>query len=74
MHQESAFFLEKSRKVNLFSSVTVIVVGIFGNFLMLFVFLQKRFRKNPADVYLLCLALVDTMFLLTHFFEGKYRP
>ena len=60
---DSAQFFEKSRKINVFITVIVIIAGLVGNFLTIFVFLQKKFRKNPASVYLLCLAIFDSMFL-----------
>jgi hypothetical protein len=68
----SAYFLEQSRKMNIFITAIVIIAGLIGNFLTLFVFLQKKFRTNPSSVYLLSLAIFDSMFLITHFFEGIF--
>jgi len=63
--------LEYSSKINIFSTLIMITVGLVGNSLTLFVFGQSKFRTNPSHVYLLCLAVNDSLFLIIHFFEGK---
>lgn len=65
--------LEKFRKINLVSTILFIVIGLIGHFLTIFVFAQKRFRKNSSNVYLLCLAVNDALYLIIHFFEDVIR-
>ena len=69
----SKYIFERARKINIYFSTLIIVVGIIGNALALFVFSQKKFRVNSSSVYLLCLAVSDGLFLLTHFFEDTLR-
>lgn len=69
----SNLFLEQTRKINIFSILVILLIGLIGNFLTIFVFAQKRFRTNSSNVYLLCLALVDCVFLILHLFEDTVR-
>lgn len=62
-----------STKIEIFATICVITIGLIGNSLTIFVFGQKRFRKNSTNVYLFCLALNDSMFLIIHFFEDTIR-
>ncbi len=64
--------LEKSRKANIFGTVVVSLVGLIGHFLIILVFGQKRFRTNSCNVYLLCLALNDSMFLIVHVIKFSF--
>ena len=61
--------LEKSRKINLCFTIFFLIVGLIGHFLTIFVYAQRRFRKNSCNVYLLYLAFNDALFLIAHFFE-----
>lgn len=61
------------RKVNLYITLIFMLIGIIGHILTIFVFSQKRFRKNSSNVYFLCLAINDALFLITHFFEDSIR-
>jgi hypothetical protein len=70
---DSAWFFDQTRVVNIFTTVLVIVVGLVGNVLAVIVFAQKRFRLKSPGVFLLCLAISDGLFLLTHFFEDTLR-
>ena len=54
-------------------SVLFIVAGLFGNLLTIFVFAQKRFRRNSSNVYLLALAVNNFLYLIAHFFEDTLR-
>lgn len=65
--------LEQSRKINIFATIFFITVGLIGNSLILIVFGRRRFRKNSSNVFLLCLAFNDSLFLLLHFFENTIR-
>lgn len=64
---------ELFRKINLYITLVLMVIGTMGHSLTIFVFLQKRFRKNSSNVYFLCLAINDALFLVTHFFEDSVR-
>ena len=64
---------EKSRKINSFISLAFILIGLIGHSLTIYVFVQKRFRKNSSNVYLLCLAINDALFLIIHFFEDTIK-
>lgn len=44
-------------------SIVLLVVGIIGNSLCLFIFSRKNMRKNSTFVYLACLAIVDLVVL-----------
>ena len=66
---ESIYFLELSIKVKVIATLIVLVFGLLGHFLTIFVFSQKRFRLNSSNVFLLCLAINDGLYLIIHFFE-----
>jgi hypothetical protein len=70
---DSALFFDRTRVVNIFATVVVILIGIVGNVLAIIVFAQKRFRLKSPGVFLLCLAISDGLFLLVHFFEDTLR-
>ena len=61
--------LEVSLQIKAISTLIVIVFGLVGHFLTVFVFSQKRFRINSCTVYILCLAANDACYLLIHFVE-----
>lgn len=65
--------LNISRTVNFYLTLLFIIIGLFGNFLTIFVFVQNRFRKNSSNVYLLCLAINDSVYLVVHFFEDTVK-
>lgn len=69
----SNFVLELSRKVNLFCTLIVFIIGLIGNSLTIYVFSQKRFRINSSNVYLLNLAIIDSFFLIVHIYEDTMR-
>lgn len=69
----SYLFLEQSRKINLVLTSIVIIFGLVGNSLIIFIFGQKRFRKNSFNIYLLCLAINDSIFLIVQFFEDTLK-
>ena len=70
---QSSHFLINTKIVNIFATIAIIIIGLFGNGLAVFVFAQKRFRLHSSSIYLLCLAISDGMFLLMHFFEDTLR-
>jgi len=73
LEDESLNFLDNTRRINLIASIVIILIGLLGNCLTIFVFSQKRFRINSSNVYLLCLALIDSLFLVVHIFEDLIR-
>lgn len=70
---DSFRLLEKCRQLNVFSTIVFIFIGLIGNFLTIFVFAHRKFRVNSSNVYLLCLALNDSLFLIIHFFENTVK-
>lgn len=62
----SSEVLEKTLKINLFTSTCILLIGLIGHSLTIFIYSQKRFLLNSSNVYLLCLAIIDSMFLLVH--------
>jgi hypothetical protein len=69
----SVSILEKIRKLNVILTLIISIIGLFGHLLTIFVFSQKRFRKNSSNIFLLCLAINDGFYLITHFFEDSIR-
>ena len=65
--------LEIAKTINVIAMFLVIIVGIFGHSLIIFIYSQKRFRTNSSNVYLLCLAINDMLFLIIHLFEDTIR-
>ena len=53
---------ELTRRVNMLASIGIILTGLLGNGIIMFVFSQKRFRTNSSNVYLLSLAIVDSIY------------
>lgn len=70
---ESLLVLSQSGKVNIFSIVIITLIGLIGNFLTIMVFSQKKFRINSSSVYLLCLAINDSLFLIIHLVEDTMK-
>jgi hypothetical protein len=61
------------RKINIYSSLFVIIIGLIGNSLITFIYLSKKRRTNSSHVYLLCSAINDNLFLIVHLFEDTLR-
>lgn len=66
-------FLIGVKQVNLFFTLICIILGLLGHLMTIFVFGQRRFRRNSSNVYLLCLAFTDAAYLLVHFFEDTLK-
>ncbi len=62
-HSQNAYF-----GTDFYAYVTpfIIVIGVFGNVVSLFVFVSKRMRKLPASLYLAAISASDTLVLLTY--------
>jgi len=67
--ESSKVFLEFSAKFNVFAAIFGIILGSFGNFLTIYVYIHRKFRINSFNVYLLCLAVNNGLFLAVHFLE-----
>lgn len=64
---------ESAKKLNIYATLIAILIGLFGHFLIIIVLGQKRFRTNSSNIYLLCLAINDSLFLIVHLFEDTIR-
>ncbi|ESO08541.1 hypothetical protein HELRODRAFT_169408 [Helobdella robusta] len=58
-----------SLKIFICLSVVFIIVGLVGNFISLAVFTSRDMRKISSNVYLLLLALSDSIYLISIFFR-----
>ena len=67
--RESETFLTFARKANICATLSFILFGIIGNILLISAFLKEKFRINSSNVYLLSLAVNDTLFLVIHLEE-----
>ena len=65
----SETFLVVSRKANICATLSFILFGLIGNILLISVFLNRKFRINSSNVYLLSLAVNNTLFLVIHLEE-----
>lgn len=70
---KSAYILEQTRKINVFTTLFIIFLGLVGHSLTIFLFAQKKFRVNSSHVYMLSLAAFDGSFLILHLFEDTIR-
>ena len=70
---EIDFNLKQARKWNIFALLPIILIGLIGHCLIIFVFIQKRFRTNSNNVFILCLVFTESLYLLNHFFEDTLR-
>jgi hypothetical protein len=71
--EESEKFLTDAKKINTFITICIIIIGLIGNCLTVIIYGQKKNRKNSSNIYLLCLAINDTLFLFVHFYEDTVR-
>jgi len=71
--EESEEFLTEAKKINTFITICIIIIGLIGNCLTVIIYGQKKNRKNSSYIYLLCLAINDTLFLVVHFYEDTIR-
>jgi len=67
--QKSEIFLIIARKTNICATLSFILFGIIGNILLISVFLKEKFRINSSNVYMLSLAVNNTLFLMIHLEE-----
>jgi hypothetical protein len=65
----SSNFLESISKINLFSTILIICIGLIGNTLTLLIYGQSKYRVNSSNVFILILSIIDSLFLIVHFLE-----
>lgn len=70
---DSFNFLETARKINIFTITVIIGIGLIGHMLTIVVYGQKKFRNNSINIFLLCLAINDSAYLIVHFIEDTFR-
>ena len=57
-----------SHKLSLYSCLLFVVIGVIGNVLSMIVFTNKDMRGTSSNIYLLALAISDTLYLICVFF------
>jgi len=50
-------------------TVSIILIGLIGNFCIIFIYSIKKNRTNSSHVFLLCSAIVDNLFILSQLIE-----
>lgn len=70
---ESINFLNTCRQINIQATLFIIPIGLLGHALTMLVHLQKKYRLNSGNFFMLCLAFIDGLFLLVHLFEDTIR-
>jgi len=76
--KNSTNFLEISDKINIYAALLIVCIGLIGNTLSLIIYGQSKYRLNSSHVFIFILAIIDSLFLIVHFFEdtvkniGKY--
>ena len=68
-YEKSGHFLMSSRKFNCVSSFVITTIGLISNLLAIFIFLQKKFRTNSSHIFLFCVTVNDSFFLIFHSIE-----
>jgi hypothetical protein len=66
-------FLEISMILNIFFTIVFIIIGLCGNFITLLVYGQSKNRVNASNIFISCLAIFESVFLIPHFFEDTIR-
>jgi hypothetical protein len=71
--EDSFNFLDTTNKINLFATILINCIGLIGNTLTLIIYGQSKYRLNSSNVFILILSIVDSLFLIVHFFEDTIR-
>jgi hypothetical protein len=66
-NQSSYVLSNQLNQVNSILTIIIIIFGLIGHSLTIFVYSQNRFRRNSSNIYFLCLALNDSAYLIFHF-------
>ena len=61
-----------AKYIRLVAGMPIVLLGTLGNLLTIIVLCRKNMRKLPASIFLLALAVVDTMFLYLEIFHNWY--
>ena len=69
----STNFLELSDKINVIISILIVCIGLIGNTLSLIIYGQSKYRLNSSHVFIFILAIIDSLFLIVHFFEDTLK-
>lgn len=62
-----------TRQININSTILITLIGLIGHSLTLFVYIQPKFRINSSNIFMICLALNDSIYLIVHLFEDTIR-
>ena len=66
-------FFEISMILNIIFTIAFIIIGLCGNFIILIVYSQSKNRVNASNIFIICLAIFESIFLMLHFFEDTIR-
>ena len=69
IREETSFMEESLSQLNMLRAGIMVILGLIGHCLTVMVYSKRINRTNSSHVYMLCLALVDSSFLLIHIFE-----
>jgi hypothetical protein len=72
-NQSSYVLSNQLNQVNSILTIIIIIFGLIGHSLTIFVYSQNRFRRNSSNIYFLCLALNDSAYLIVHPFKDTIR-
>lgn len=72
-YSSSQDFLDYTRKFNIIVTIFIVIFGLTGNILSIIVFIQRKYTLKAPGIFLLFLAMSDSLFLITHFFEDTMR-
>ena len=64
--EDSNKTLHDSMRVNIYTTIVLVFIGLVGHILTILVYSKKKYRINSGNVYILCLAIVDGTFLVVH--------
>lgn len=61
------------RKISIISVIMITFLGLIGHLLTILVYSRKKFRSNSCHIFILCITINDSLFLLVNFFEDTIR-
>jgi len=70
---KTIILFEKVQTTSFYLIIGIILIGLIGNSITIFVFAQKRFRINSSHVYHFALALIDNLYLITYLIEDTLK-
>ena len=69
MNTSTEQLIVTTKIVNIVFTSIATIIGLFGNCILLNVFTQRKYRINSYTIYLMCLALNNSLFLFIHLIE-----